>query len=125
MQARRGVMLLEALVALAILAIVLASAVPVALQSGSSLEHTAAAEARLHEASQRLWRYAAMSAAELERARGSHAEEDFYDHVERLPSGAYRVSIQAHSGAIVLESTLFPGFVPGISSDAPLGNDAD
>lgn len=104
----KGVALLEAIVATAVLASVLAALWPLMLQLPVTLRQTHASERLLSAASGRLWLYSTFSRHDLERRLGTTTRDDgFFEVVSRGADDTFEVSIVASDGHVVLSTRVF------------------
>lgn len=106
--ARRGVALLETIVALAILATAGLAWLGMASQTSASLERALEREARTRLAAALLGRYASLSALELEAAAGRRQDRGLEVRVSLLGAGLVEVRVvDPPTGVELLRTVLF------------------
>ena len=111
---RSGVVLLEVMVALAILVTAGLSLVAVAAESLGALKQSTVREAELREASRLLTAGALLSRRDLDLRLGDHAVGEFVMRVQRPEPALYRISVAAtgHPDADLLATIVFRPATP-------------
>lgn len=106
-QSRRGAALLEAVVAVAVLAIVGAAAAGMASDALRTVQHVQRAEAQVHRASQLMAAVALWPSNDLDRHLGRTAQGPWDLVVDRRSGTFYRLAlIERTTGRVELESAV-------------------
>ena len=111
---RDGVVLLEVMVALAILVSAGLSMVAVAAESLSAQQHGMAREREIHDASRVLTAGALLSRQDLDRRLGDRTIGEFVMRVQRPEPSLYRIAVAetAHPDADLLVTIVFRPVAP-------------
>ncbi len=108
MRGRRGVVLFESMVALALIAIAAVALLDLAGASSRATRQAAEAEQRLERASQFITAVSLWPREDLDRRLGVHRQGDWLLDIQRVPQGIYDVALlDTASRAPVLTTTLF------------------